>query len=193
MNLADLYRLAGSRRRCRTGPAPGAGPRCQEPGRSCTRLAWCWSARSARPNRWLAGRRRPLRRRQPALRLRLRGGASRRRSATRIRSVRLTTSFVAGRTIATRFRRRSSSIVTEVISPAHVTICSASRPSRPRRRQPRRPRPSLRAESARAIVNEEPFAWPDEVLRMRPAHLGVATGEIDRTRVLQIFAEALVG
>ena len=45
----------------------------------------------------------------------------------------------------------------------------------------------------RAIVNEKPIAWPDEVLRMRPACFGIVTSKIHRARILQIVVETVLG
>src|SRR5262245_33943853 len=95
--------------------------------------------------------------------------------------------FGGGHTTPTRSRRRSPSIGRLVISPARAPISSVSR------RWYQRMRPPIARESARAIVNEKPVAWPDEVLRMRPAHLGIVAGKINRTGMLQIVVETFVG
>ena len=44
----------------------------------------------------------------------------------------------------------------------------------------------------RAIVNEKPIAWPDEVLRMRPAYFRIFTIKSHRARILQIVVEAVL-
>jgi hypothetical protein len=42
------------------------------------------------------------------------------------------------------------------------------------------------------MVNEKPIAWPDEVLRMRPAYLRIFAIKIHRARMLQIIVETVL-
>ena len=44
----------------------------------------------------------------------------------------------------------------------------------------------------RAIVNEKPIAWPEEVLRMSPAYFRIAAGKVHRARMLQVFIETVL-
>jgi hypothetical protein len=44
----------------------------------------------------------------------------------------------------------------------------------------------------RAIVNEKPIAWPDEVLRMRPAYFRIFASKIHGARILQIVVETVL-
>src|SRR4029077_9952204 len=44
----------------------------------------------------------------------------------------------------------------------------------------------------RAIVNEKPVAWPDEVLRMRPAYFRIFARKIHWARILQIVVETIL-
>jgi hypothetical protein len=41
-------------------------------------------------------------------------------------------------------------------------------------------------------VNEKPVAWPDKVLRMRPAYFRIFASKIHRARVLQILVETVL-
>ena len=54
------------------------------------------------------------------------------------------------------------------------------------------PIPLRRFGLLRAILNEKPIAWPDEVLRMRSAYFRIVASKIHRARILQIVVETVL-